>query len=255
VSSTNVSSPNVSTEHQSLSAQLREGTKQSHSMAENVGFVKCFLKGVVNKSSYSRYLTNFYYVYSALEEGFTQHQDHELVGTLYYPELWRKPSLEKDLDYFCGPNWHNRIQMSPACRVYVDRIQTLSQTDPVLLIAHAYTRYIGDLSGGQILKKVARRAMGLADGEGTAFYDFEQIKHEGKFKQQYRAALDGLDLDQATIERIVAEANYAFKLNMDLFQELEGNWILSMLRLGWNSLLSQFQKGSSTDPAGAAAQS
>jgi heme oxygenase len=52
-------------------------------------------------------------------------------------------------------------------------------------------------------------------GEGTAFYDFEQIPHEGKFKQRYRAQLDALGLDQATIDRIVAEANYAFKLNMD----------------------------------------
>ena len=237
-----------------LAAQLREGTKTAHTMAENVGFVKCFLKGVVNKTSYSRYVTNFYFVYSALEEGFTRHRDHELVGKLYYPELWRKPSLEQDMDYFCGAQWRNTVQMSPACRTYVERIQTLSETDPVLLIAHAYTRYIGDLSGGQILKKVAQRAMGLAPGEGTAFYNFEQIKHEGKFKQQYRAALDALELDEETKARVVEEANYAFKLNMDLFKELEGNWLISMTRLGWNSLLSQFNKGSS-GAAKAAAQS
>lgn len=84
--------------------------------------------------------------------------------------------------------------------------------------------------------------MGLPQGEGTAFYDFEQIPHEGKFKQRYRAQLDALELDQTTIDRIVAEANYAFKLNMDLFRELEGNWLLSMARLAWNSLLSQFQR-------------
>jgi heme oxygenase len=209
----------------SLSAQLREGTKQSHTMAENMAFIKCFLKGVVDKRAYSRYVGNFYFVYSALEEGFAQLREHPLVGRLYYPELWRKASLEKDLNYFVGPNWRAVVKPSPAC-----------------LIAHAYTRYIGDLSGGQILKNIARRAMGLPQGEGTAFYDFEQIPHEGKFKQRYRAQLDALELDQATIDRIVAEANYAFKLNMDLFRELEGNWLLSMARLAWNSLLSQFQR-------------
>lgn len=235
----------------SLAAQLREGTKQAHTMAENVGFVKCFLKGVVNKKSYSKYVTNFYFVYSALEEGFTQHREHEQVGQLYYPELWRKASLESDMEFFCGSNWPETAQMSPACRTYVARIEELTATDPILLIAHAYTRYIGDLSGGQILKKVAKRAMGLADGEGTAFYDFEAIKHEGKFKNQYRATLDGLNLDQDTIDRVVAEANYAFKLNMALFEELEGNWLVSMTRLAWNSLLSQFQRGS-VDPAAAA---
>ncbi len=226
----------------SLSAQLREGTKQSHTMAENVGFIKCFLKGVVDKRAYSRYVGNFYFVYSALEEGFTQLREHPVVGKLYYPELWRKSSIEQDLAYFVGSNWRSAVQPSPACQVYVDRIREIAKNDPVLLVAHAYTRYIGDLSGGQILKKIARRAMGLPEGEGTAFYDFEQIPHEGKFKQRYRAQMDELGLDQVTIDRIVAEANYAFKMNMDLFRELEGNWLLSMARLTWNSLVSQFQR-------------
>ncbi|MEN9202594.1 MAG: biliverdin-producing heme oxygenase [Thermostichus sp. DG_1_6_bins_120] len=225
-----------------LSVQLREGTKQSHTMAENVGFIKCFLKGVVDKRAYSRYVGNFYFVYGALEESFTQLRQHPVVGKLYYPELWRKSSIERDLTYFLGPDWRAMVQPSPACQVYVDRIREVAQKDPVLLVAHAYTRYIGDLSGGQILKKIARRAMGLPEGEGTAFYDFEQIPHEGKFKQRYRAQMDALDLDQVTIDRIVAEANYAFKMNMDLFRELEGNWLLSMARLTWNSLKSQFQR-------------
>jgi Heme oxygenase len=164
------------------------------------------------------------------------------VGRFYYPGAVAQDQLEKDLNYFIGPNWRAVVKPSPACQVYVNRIREVVEKDPLLLIAHAYTRYIGDLSGGQILKNIARRAMGLPPGEGTAFYDFEQIPHEGKFKQRYRAQMDALGLDQATIDRIVAEANYAFKLNMDLFRELEGNWLLSMARLAWNSLLSQFQR-------------
>jgi heme oxygenase (biliverdin-producing, ferredoxin) len=234
--------PSQENQNAGLSTQLREGTKQSHTMAENMTFIKCFLKGVVDRRTYSRYVGNFYFVYSALEEGFARLREHPIVGQLYYPELWRKASLEKDLNYFIGPHWPSVVKPSPACQVYVNRIQEVVEKDPVLLIAHAYTRYIGDLSGGQILKNIARRALGLPPGEGTAFYDFEQIPHEGKFKQRYRAQLDALGLDQATIERIVAEANYAFKLNMDLFRELEGNWLLSMARLAWNSLLGQFQR-------------
>lgn len=225
-----------------LAAKLREGTQQSHTMAENMGFIKCFLKGVVGKKSYSKYVVNFYYVYSALEEAFTQHREHPVVGQLFYPELWRKSSLEKDLEFFCGSDWPSKISPSPACQVYVDRIHEISASDPELLIAHAYTRYIGDLSGGQILKNIARRAMNLPKGQGTAFYDFELIKHEGKFKNQYRSVLSGLPLDDMKIQQIVEEANYAFKLNMDLFRELEGNWLVSMIRLGWNSLREQIQR-------------
>ena len=41
-----------------LATMLREGTKKSHTMAENVGFVKCFLKGVVEKKSYRKLVMN-----------------------------------------------------------------------------------------------------------------------------------------------------------------------------------------------------
>ena len=37
-----------------LAIQLREGTSKSHSMAENVSFVKSFLGGVIDKESYKK---------------------------------------------------------------------------------------------------------------------------------------------------------------------------------------------------------
>jgi heme oxygenase len=40
------------------------------------------------------------------------------------------------------------------------------------LLAHAYVRYLGDLSGGQIIGGRIKRAYGLKGKEGTAFYDF-----------------------------------------------------------------------------------
>ena len=51
-----------------LATQLREGTKKSHTMAENTGFVSCFLKGVVDKASYRTLVADLYFVYSAMEE-------------------------------------------------------------------------------------------------------------------------------------------------------------------------------------------
>ena len=51
-----------------LAAQLREGTKKAHTMAENTGFVSCFLKGVVDKASYRKLVADLYFVYGAMEE-------------------------------------------------------------------------------------------------------------------------------------------------------------------------------------------
>lgn len=228
-----------------LATKLREGTKKSHTMAENVGFVKCFLKGVVEKTSYRRLVTNFYFVYSAIEEEMERHREHPIVSKIYFPELDRKLSLEQDLYYYYGPNWREQIAPSVAGQAYVARIREISASEPELLIAHSYTRYLGDLSGGQILKGIAQRAMNLTDG-GTAFYEFNDIPDEKAFKTKYRESLNELAIDEATADRIVAEANDAFGMNMKMFMELEGNLIKAIGQMLYNTLTRR-RSGGSTD--------
>jgi len=227
-----------------LATMLREGTKKSHTMAENVGFVKCFLKGVVEKKSYRKLVTSLYFVYSAMEEEMERLKDHPVVSKIYFPELNRKQSLEKDLHFYYGANWREEAKNTKAGKAYVARIHEIAQSEPELLVAHCYTRYLGDLSGGQILKKISQRAMNLTDGEGTAFYEFDDITDEKEFKNKYRAAMDELPIDQATAEKIVDEANAAFGRNMELFQELEGNLVKAIGVMLFNTLTRRRTRGS-----------
>jgi len=90
-------------------------------------------------------------------------------------------------------------------------------------LAHSYTRYLGDLSGGRILARVARRALDLdkETGDGLAFYHFDKVTNYKTFKDEYRQALNALPLTLHQIQALVAEANVAFCLNMRLFQELD----------------------------------
>lgn len=229
-----------------LATLLRDGTKEAHTMAENVGFIKSFLAGVVEKRSYRKLVANFYFVYAAIEEEFERHREHPVLGKLYFPELWRKGTLEEDLAYYYGKNWREEVKPSTACVEYIERIKQVSDEQPELLVAHAYTRYMGDLSGGQILKNIAKRAMGLKDGSGLNFYEFNDIRNPGPFKNKYRAAMDSLPIDQKQANDIVEEANHSFHINMRMFKELEGNWFLSLLRITWNSLVSRVQSIFST---------
>ncbi|HIK17721.1 MAG TPA: heme oxygenase (biliverdin-producing) [Leptolyngbyaceae cyanobacterium M33_DOE_097] len=219
-----------------LAAKLREGTKKSHTMAENTGFVACFLKGTVEKTSYRKLVSNLYFVYTAMEEEMEKHKNHPVVSGIYFPELNRKEALEKDLTYYYGSNWRNEVAPSEAATAYVNRIREISNTAPELLVAHSYTRYLGDLSGGQILKGIAVRGMNLAEGEGTNFYEFKTISDEKAFKSKYRESLDNLTVDDATADRIVDEANDAFGLNMKMFKELEGSLIKAIGIMLFNSL-------------------
>ncbi|WP_066379153.1 MULTISPECIES: heme oxygenase (biliverdin-producing) [unclassified Anabaena] len=209
-----------------LDMRLREGTRHSHTLAENTAFMKCFLKGIVEKSFFRKLLANLYFVYCVLEEELQRHQNHPVVGLIYFPELNRKANLEQDLAYYYGENWREEISPSPVGQVYVNRLREVANTQPELLIAHAYTRYMGDLSGGQALRKIARSAMDLPADQGTAMHEFEQIptpEAKRAFKEKYRQALSGLDIDEAMIQKIVEEANYAFTLNRDVVHELEAD--------------------------------
>ncbi|MEM9087637.1 MAG: heme oxygenase (biliverdin-producing) [Cyanobacteria bacterium P01_F01_bin.53] len=227
-----------------LATQLREGTKKAHTMAENVGFVRCFLRGVVEKKSYRKLVGNFYFIYCAMEEELEKHKDHPIVSKIYFPELHRKASLEEDLAFYYGSNWRDEIVLSKGGQKYVNRIREIGNSSPELLVGHSYTRYLGDLSGGQILKTISQRAMNLAGSDGVAFYEFPTIDDEKAFKDNYRASLGEAPVDEATAEAIVEEANDAFGINMELFKELEGNLVKAIGVMLFNSLTGGRRRGS-----------
>ena len=175
-----------------LAAQLREGTKKSHTMAENTGFVSCFLKGVVDKASYRKLVADLYFVYSAMEEEISKLADHPVVAPVAMAQLNRREALEQDLTYYFGESWKEDIKPSPQQRPTWSAFTLWPKESPELLVGHHYTRYLGDLSGGQILKNIAQKAMNMEGDAGLRFYVFDDIADEKAFKTSYRSAMDTL---------------------------------------------------------------
>ncbi len=207
-----------------LATELREGTRQSHTMAENTAFMKCFIQGVVTREAFRKLLSDLYFVYTALEAELYKHRHHVVINSIYFPELNRQANLEADLAYYYGDRWQELIAPSQAARDYVFRLHQIAATEPILLVAHAYVRYLGDLSGGQGLKNIVRTALDLPDGLGTRFYEFDDFPFLGairEFKGKYRDALNSLPIDKELAAIIVAEANHAFSLNRNLLDSLE----------------------------------
>ena len=211
--------------------QLKQGTKKSHTAAENTKFVASFLRGVVNADSYMKLIGNFYFVYRAMEEELEKYRDDDVVGPILFKALYRTAALEKDCEYFYGSDWRNMIAPTEACQQYVNRIREVSEDEPELLIGHHYTRYMGDLSGGQILRGIAEKSLNLKDNEGLWFYEFEGISDKKGFKTQYRNTLNTIPINQSMANAIITEANWAFRLNMFMFDELQGNGVQSLLKI------------------------
>ena len=207
-----------------LAQQLREGSQTSHTLSENTAFMKCFLKGVVELEPFKKLTADLYFLYSALEEEMARHADHPVVGPMVFGELLRTAKLEEDLAYYYGDNWRDLIQATPAGAHYVSRIREVSRSNPALLVAHAYVRYMGDLSGGQGLRHIVRSALNLPPDKGTGLHEFDQlptVEAKRDFKIRYREALNSLPVDEVLVQELINEANLAFALNRDVFHELE----------------------------------
>ena len=207
-----------------LAVALKEGTKKSHSAAENTKFIAGFLRGVLDPEEYRKLITNFWYVYETMEQAIQECKDpHVAALKPYNVKLFRTAFIQRDLRYFYGPMWRELQVPTEACNTYCYRINEVAEKDPYLLIAHHYTRYIGDLSGGKILKGIAEKALNPPKGEGLHFYNFPMIEDAKAFKTDYRAILDGLELNEQQINALITEANYAFRLNMYMFDEIAGS--------------------------------
>lgn len=226
-----------------FSKEIKEGTKKSHSAAENTKFVASFLKGVLDPEEYRKLITNFWYVYETMEERLQETND-PFVNEIkkWNVLLFRTAFIQRDLRYYYGPMWRDKQIPSEACNKYCYRINEVAEKDPYLLIAHHYTRYIGDLSGGQILKGIAKKALNPREGEGLHFYDFPLIEDAKAFKTEYRSTLDNLKLSREQKDALIEEANYAFKLNMDMFNEMKGSATKSLLVLLRNTLFPFMNK-------------
>jgi len=207
---------------------LDDGTRKSHSIAENTQFLTGFFKGLGDKESFSKLVTSLYFVYKAMEEAFDTLDDPS-VKALDYPELRRLPALEEDMEYFHGPEWRQKVQPSVGAIKYVEQIKKVAAEKPYLLVGHQYSRYVGDLFGGQMISGMAAKSLSLEQGAGTAFYDFKDISDTKAFIQTWYRALNDMELTDAQKEEIVVEANVVFRLNIEIFEELDG----SALKAAW----------------------
>ena len=198
-----------------VSTLLREATQDAHSRAETTPFVTDLMSGRLSIAAFTALAAQHQAIYAALEDLGRRVAAQSGADALVRPELERCAALTEDLRMLTGEGPVPAVLA--ATERYTRRLNSLD--DLTGYAAHAYTRYLGDLSGGQAIKRMMQRHYGMTDA-GLAFYVFEQIEKIPPFKAAYRTALDALPLDPAGRERLVAEARAAFGYNEAVFIEL-----------------------------------
>ncbi|MGW5044767.1 biliverdin-producing heme oxygenase [Streptomyces griseoluteus] len=204
-----------------FSSVIRTASQDRHTEAEQAPFMNDLLGGRFGMDAFARYTEQLLFVYRALEDSATVLEADPVAGPFLRPELRRVAELERDLRHLLGEEWRDRVAPLPATERYAARVREVAASWPAGYVAHHYTRYLGDLSGGQVIRRVAERTWGLeSEGDGVRFYVFEGIDNPAAFKREYRARLDALPVDELEKRRVVEECRLAFTLNNAVFTDL-----------------------------------
>lgn len=164
---------------------LKDLTSLKHQLAEDHRFTKLLLSGKISKEIYATFLANQVYVYEVLE-ACAKHLINDIV------DINRSSKIKQDWQELkCVTSIHN-------CTIeYCKYIRTLSNHK---LLAHVYVKHMGDMYGGQIIKR-------LVPGSGT-MYDFTDRQTAIK---QLRERLD---------ITMAEEANTAFDYALQLLDAI-----------------------------------
>lgn len=190
-----------------MTENLKKLTWENHKNAERTKFMQRLMKKDVTPHQYYIYLKNQYVSYLALEyysilQGMFDFENEEL-----YP-LLRSASILQDIEVMERDHGFLEAPIFSATKEYEEYIKTI-KNDKEKLMAHVYVRHMGDLSGGQIIKR-------LVPGP-THLYEFGVDPNELKTAVRKRLH-DGL----------VDEANTCFIMVHKFLEELEENFVRSM---------------------------
>ena len=202
-----------------LSAVLRARTGAAHAAAEHSPYMTALVGGRVTAIGLAALLSRLAPVYEALEVAAGSWAGDGRIGRFVVPALQRSERLRQDLEYLTGCA---DVPVTPAAVAYAARIEQVGRSSAAAFVAHHYTRYLGDLSGGQIIRVALERALGVTDGAGASFFAFPSVR-PGALKQQYRAWLDQTPFTATEREELVEEALTAYRLNVAIGAELDAD--------------------------------
>ncbi len=197
-----------------LADRLREASWDLHQRAERSGIVSDLLNGRASRAGYVALLRGLLPVYEALEAGLERHRGTRGLAPLARPEVYRAEAIASDLEALAGPDWRERETcLAPATR-YARRIAELAADSGGRLLAHAYVRYLGDLNGGRVLKRLLESRLGL-EASQLGFYAYPALADLGAFRDAYRRAVDEA-APHVDVEAVVDETRVGFQINIAL---------------------------------------
>ncbi|GFR45181.1 hypothetical protein Agub_g6569, partial [Astrephomene gubernaculifera] len=218
-----------------LVARLNKESKKLHKLSNSLVNTK-LVALLSDRELYGKALASFYYVFSALEDAVDKALERNDPDLLKFKDtlkggLYRAPGFREDVEYFLGSDWEQRYKLrSEAVAAYESHLQQLSAQQPRLLLAHVFTQHLAAASGGQMVRRWARRHLGLPEDKGTAAFEFKGDSNN-TLRSHFKKQLDewGRSLSEEEVQAFIGQHFAAFHHNNAIIRAFHVS-LTSMLR-------------------------
>ena len=201
-----------------FATELRAATSGDHSSAEGGEFLGALFTDSFTRLDYLHLACAHRAIYRTLESISDALAGDPVVAPFLDRNLYRRDRLDTDVDRLTELLDRPAVDPGPAVREYCDRIAA-SAGSPARFVAHHYTRYLGDLSGGLMIHRRLIRNLPELVGADT-FYQFGDLGNLPEFKDNYRTHLDAAPFDADEKRAVIDEVREAYRHNVNVFIEL-----------------------------------
>ena len=182
--------------------RITELVWEYHKNAERQQFVQLLMSGEIDEKLYATYLYNQLACYSKLEE-------YCLESSLFIDtrNLPRAPHIYYDYKHL-WQDVDNPPELTESTKAYVEHLETI-RGENEKLYAHVYVRHLGDLSGGQMIK---RKTPG--PNRYYVFKHNEAKEYKRIVKERVESYLNLYEVN------VLPEAIFCFESATNLFKEM-----------------------------------
>lgn len=202
-----------------LADHFKNATWDSHTEAETTGLINDILRGKASLENYIRFLQNLYPAYNMMESSSDWLSTFPEMTPFFGDEIHRSRTIESDLEQLCKLSGMTLEPYLPEAQAYASHVQEALLNNHPAMLAHVYVRYLGDLNGGLVLKRLLAKNLELP-ANCLSFYEFPHIENLAEFRTGFRETLNAITLSEADRQRATQASVDAFKFNVAISNAL-----------------------------------
>lgn len=197
--------------------RMKQETWAEHEASKDSDFAISIMSGKLGTQGFIEWQRALYPIYVKLEGILKKNRKDPVLHIFDHRKLDRAERIYSDLQKLGEDPILNPSPLKTVVP-YIAAIQKASE-QPQRLMAYHYTRYMGDMNGGQVIARAMENVCGI-DKNALSCYDFSEIGDAYHYRKQYKTLLELSPWTEEEREAFIDEAKIAYARNADMFDEL-----------------------------------